>query len=77
MSRSGGLVRAPHADGSSAARIRLARKAADLSQQALADATGVSRQTIVSMEAGDYAPSVYLALTVARTLDSTVEDLWG
>jgi len=44
---------------------------------ALATATNVSRQTIISMEQGNYAPSVYLALRVATALESTVEDLWG
>ncbi|GAA1605883.1 hypothetical protein GCM10009828_036310 [Actinoplanes couchii] len=38
---------------------------------------GVSRQTVIAMESGDYAPSVYLALKVARVLTSTVEELWG
>lgn len=38
---------------------------------------GVSRQTVITMETGDYAPSVYLALRVARTLGTTVEALWG
>ncbi len=48
-----------------------------MSQQALAKATDVSRQTIISMEQGNYAPSVYLALRVATALHATVEDLWG
>ena len=48
-----------------------------LSQHALATAVDVSRQTIVSMEQGGYAPSVYLALKVAAALDTTVEALWG
>lgn len=48
-----------------------------MSQMALANATDVSRQTIISMEQGNYAPSVYLALRVAIALQSTVEDLWG
>lgn len=37
----------------------------------------MSRQTIVSIEAGDYSPSVYLALRVARELERTVEELFG
>lgn len=48
-----------------------------MSQQALAKATDVSRQTIISMEQGNYAPSVYLALRVAYALQATVEDLWS
>jgi putative transcriptional regulator len=57
--------------------VRARRKDRGLTQQDLADAVGVSRQTIISMETGDYAPSVYLALKVAATLDITVEQLWG
>lgn len=37
---------------------------------------GVSRQTIISLERGDYSPSVYLALRIARALESTVEELF-
>jgi len=48
-----------------------------LSQIALATATDVSKQTIISTEQGNYAPSVCLALRVATALESTVEDLWG
>ncbi len=58
-------------------RIRLRRKAIGRTQQDVADTVEVSRQTIISMEAGAYAPSVYLALKVARCLDASVEDLWG
>ncbi len=36
----------------------------------------VSRQTIVSIEKGDYAPSVKLALLLAETLETTVEELF-
>lgn len=48
-----------------------------MTQQQLAVAVQVSRQTIIAMETGDYAPSVYLAIKVARTLGTTVEQLWG
>ncbi len=48
----------------------------ELSQQQLADIVGVSRQTIVSIERGDYAPSVKLALLLAKRLSTTVEDLF-
>jgi putative transcriptional regulator len=74
--RAGGPVRARDPERSSGA-VRVRRKEVGLTQQQLAEAVDVSRQTIVSLETGDYAPSVYLALAVARTLGSTVEDLWG
>jgi putative transcriptional regulator len=48
----------------------------ELSQQQLADLVGVSRQTIVSIERGDYAPSVKLALLLAEKLGTTVEALF-
>jgi putative transcriptional regulator len=48
----------------------------ELSQQQLADLVSVSRQTIVSIEKGDYAPSVKLALLLARKLETTVEQLF-
>lgn len=75
MSGTGGLVRVD--DGDAGTRVKARRSEASLSQQALADLVGVSRQTIVAMETGAYAPSVYLALRVANVLDSTVEALWG
>jgi putative transcriptional regulator len=37
----------------------------------------VTRQTVVAVEAGDYAPSVYLALAIAARLGGTVEQLFG
>ena len=48
----------------------------ELSQQQLADMVSVSRQTIVSIERGDYSPSVKLALLLAKVLDTTVEELF-
>ena len=70
-------VRAAETDGAVGARIRAARRAAGLTQQDLAVAVQVSRQTVIAMETGDYAPSVYLALKVAQRLGVTVEELWG
>ena len=48
----------------------------ELTQQQLADLVMVSRQTIVSIEGGDYAPSVKLALLLANKLETTVEELF-
>ncbi len=53
------------------------RRAARLTQAELGNAVGVSRQTIVSMEGGNYSPSVYLAIRLARCLNSTVEVLFS
>ena len=76
MAPPSGPVRAPAADGAVGARIKAARRSAGLTQQDLAAAVQVSRQTIIAMETGDYAPSVYLAIKVARALGSSVEQLW-
>lgn len=57
--------------------VRAARKAQRLTQAELAQAVGVSRQTVVAVEQGDYAPSVFLALRLARTLRTTVEELFS
>ncbi|MGW5524295.1 helix-turn-helix transcriptional regulator [Gordonia sp. NPDC003950] len=62
------------ADGESPVRVARIRNA--MRQADLASAVGVSRQTIVSLERGDYAPSVYLALRIARALGATVEELF-
>ncbi|MFC7482863.1 helix-turn-helix transcriptional regulator [Luedemannella flava] len=70
-------MRATGADSAAGPRIRAARKEAGLTQQDLAKAVEVSRQTVISMETGDYAPSVYLAVRIARALGTTVEALWG
>ena len=48
----------------------------ELSQQQLADLVTVSRQTIVSIEKGNYAPSVKLALLLAKVLETSVEELF-
>ena len=56
--------------------VRAARRSAELTQAELATRVGVSRQTIVAIESGGYAPSVYLALELGRELGHTVEDLF-
>lgn len=47
-----------------------------LTQQELADAIGVSRQTIFAMETSRYIPSTILALKLARIFKKKVEDLF-
>ena len=77
MAPPSGPVRAVEADGAAGTRIRAVRRGVGLTQQGLAQAVQVSRQTIIAMETGDYAPSVYLAIKIARALDTTVERLWA
>ncbi len=58
-------------------RVRERRfECGQLSQQELADKVGVSRQTIVAIERGDYSPSVKLALLLAKALRTTVDELF-
>jgi putative transcriptional regulator len=47
-----------------------------MTQQDLADAVGVTRQTIISIERGRYKPSIELALLLARTFEVPVETLF-
>lgn len=49
----------------------------EMTQQQLADKVGVTRQTIIAMEAGKYAPSLPLALRIARTFNVTVEEIFA
>lgn len=56
--------------------VRLRRKELGLTQAELAAAVNISRQTVISIESGGYAPSVYLALRIARALRSRVEELF-
>ena len=57
-------------------RVRVARAERTLSQTDLARAAGVSRQTISSIETGQYGPSTLLALRLAAVLERRVEDLF-
>jgi putative transcriptional regulator len=57
-------------------RVRELRLAADMTQQALADAVGVSRQTINAIETGRYAPSLEVALKLARTFDEATDTVF-
>ncbi len=57
-------------------RLKSARAALDMSQQQLADAVGVSRQTINAIEKGDYNPTIKLCLAICKTLHKTLDDLF-
>jgi len=52
------------------------RKANGLTQEDLATAIGVTRQTIISIEKGNYLPSVLLAIKLSQVLSVSVEDLF-
>ena len=57
-------------------RLKSARAALDLSQQQLADAVGVSRQTINAIEKGDYNPTIKLCVAICRALGRTLDELF-
>lgn len=57
-------------------KLKSARVGKDLTQQGLADAIGVSRQTISAIEKGDYNPTIKLCLAICRALDKTLDDLF-
>ncbi|WP_313677759.1 helix-turn-helix transcriptional regulator [Corynebacterium stationis] len=56
--------------------LKSLREQHGLSQQKLADALGVSRQTIISIEKGRYDPSLPLAFQMAAQFDCAIEDLF-
>lgn len=49
----------------------------EMTQQALADAVGVSRQTIVAIEKAKYSPSLELAFKIARVFDTPLEEVFS
>lgn len=57
-------------------RIRVERAEMRMTQQQLADAIGVSRQTINAIESGKFVPSTVLALKMAQIFDKPVEDIF-
>jgi len=52
------------------------RKSKKLTQEQLAEAVGVTRQTIIAIEKGNYTPSVLLVLKIARFFGQPVEDIF-
>ena len=56
--------------------LRIFRQQADLTQEELADRVGVTRQTIIAIEKGNYSPSVLLALELALVLKTAVESIF-
>lgn len=48
-----------------------------MSQAALADAIGVTRQTVIAIEQGRYSPSLESAFRIARVFGVGIEDVFG
>ncbi len=57
-------------------KLKAARAERDMTQKALADAAGVSRQTINAIEQGEYNPTIKLCLTICRVLGKTLDELF-
>lgn len=57
-------------------RLKAARASKDLSQEALAQLVGVSRQTINAIEKGDYNPTIKLCLAICHALGKTLDELF-
>ena len=57
-------------------KLKSARAALDMSQQELADAVGVSRQTMNAIEKGDYNPTIRLCLAICKVLGKTLDELF-
>lgn len=57
-------------------RMKAARAAHGLSQKDLAEAVGVTRQTIIAIENGDYNPTLRLCIEICRRLHTTLDQLF-
>ena len=57
-------------------RLKAARAGKYLSQQALAELVGVSRQTIAAVEKGDYNPTINLCIKICKALDKSLDELF-
>lgn len=57
-------------------KLKAARAGMDLSQDDLAKAVGVSRQTISSVEKGDYNPTINLCIAICKALNKTLDELF-
>ena len=56
--------------------LKLLRTERGLTQQQFAEALGVSRQTVISIESGKYDPSLPLAFKIAQFLKARIEDIF-
>ena len=57
-------------------RIKAARAALDMTQKDLAEADGVTRQTMNAIEKGDYNPTIKLCVAICRVLGKTLDELF-
>lgn len=57
-------------------KLKSARASLDMSQEQLAEAVGVTRQTIGMIEAGKFNPSLQLCINICKTLGKTLDDIF-
>lgn len=57
-------------------KLKTVRTAMDMSQQQLADAVGVTRQTIGMIKAGKYNPTLNLCISICKVLGKTLDDIF-
>ena len=57
-------------------RIKKIREFRDITQKDLAEAIGVSRQTMNAIEKGDYYPSVKLCIDICKVLGKSLDELF-
>ena len=57
-------------------KLKSARALMDLSQEALAEKVGVSRQTINAIEKGDYNHTIKLCISICKVLNKTLDELF-
>lgn len=58
-------------------RFKSARARKDLSQKDVAEAVGVTRQTINAIENGDYNPSLQLCIAICKVFGKTLDQIFG
>lgn len=57
-------------------KIKAARAARDMTQKDLAEAVGVTRQTMNAIEKGDYNPTIKLCIAICKVLGKTLDELF-
>lgn len=57
-------------------RLKIARMECDMNQEALANAVGVTRQTIGMIESGNYNPTLNLCIAICDALGKTLDELF-
>jgi len=56
--------------------VHTLRLAKNITQQELGDVVGVTRQTIIAIEKGNYTPSIALAIKIAHYFDTSIETIF-